>query len=45
MCLGDWSVLGLVNDSDVTAITVLPDVDGDGEDDMELEGGWDAIVS
>ena len=44
MCLGDWSLLDLVKDSDVTAITVLPDVDEDGEDDMELEEEWDAIL-
>ena len=28
----------------MTAVTVLPDVDGDGDDDMELEDGWDSIV-
>ena len=44
MCLGDWSVLGLVKNSDVTTITGPPDVDRDGEDDMVLEDGWNAIV-
>jgi len=37
-------MLGLVKDSDVTAITALPDVDEDCEDDLELEDGWDAIL-
>jgi len=44
MCLGDWSVLNLVKDLDVTSVTVLSDVDGDGDNDMELEDGWDSIV-
>jgi hypothetical protein len=40
LCLGNWSVLGYVKDKDITAITVLPEVEGDEE---ELEEGWDAI--
>ena len=44
MFLGDWSLLGLVKDTDVMAVTALPDVEGDGEDDIELEDRWDSIV-
>ena len=44
MCLGDWSLLGLVKDTDVMAVTAPPDVEGDGEDDIELEDRWDSIV-
>jgi hypothetical protein len=40
-CLTNWSLLGYVKDKDITAITVLPEVEGDEE---ELEEGWDAIV-
>jgi hypothetical protein len=40
MCLGDWSLLGLVKDKDVFAVTVQPEVDGNEE---ELLDGWDAI--
>ena len=46
MCLGDWSLLGLVKDSDVLAVAALPDADiveGDDENDIELEAGWDSI--
>jgi hypothetical protein len=39
LCLGDWSLLGYVKDSDITMITVLPEVIGD----EELEEGWDAM--
>ena len=41
MCLGNWSRLGYVRDKDVLAVTVLPDVDRDEEE--ELPDGWDAI--
>jgi hypothetical protein len=40
LCLGNWSLLGYVKDKDITAIIVLPEVEGDEE---ELEEGWDAI--
>lgn len=40
LCLGCWSILGLVKDSDVMAVTVLPEVVGEEE---ELDGGWDLI--
>jgi hypothetical protein len=41
ICLGSWSLLGLVKDSDVMAVTVLPEVEEDEE--PELEKGWDHI--
>ena len=42
MCLGVWSQMGLVKDSDITAVTVLPEVEGEEE---ELEWNWDSILS
>lgn len=40
MCLGTWSKLGLVKDSDVRAVTVLPEMKGD---DDEVADDWDRI--
>ncbi|KDR70620.1 hypothetical protein GALMADRAFT_76041, partial [Galerina marginata CBS 339.88] len=40
LCLGVWSLLGYVKDSDVKAAAVLPEVDGD---EQELPDNWDAI--
>ena len=42
MCLGAWSLLGFVKDSDVKAIVVLPELRAD-EDEDELEIHWDRI--
>jgi hypothetical protein len=42
MCLGSWSLLGLVKDTDIYAVTTLAEVEGDEE---ELADGWDAITS
>ena len=42
LCLGSWSLLGLVKDTDVLAVTVLDDVEGDEE--LELNDGWDSIL-
>ena len=42
ICLGSWSLLGLVKDGDVLAVGVLDDVKGDEE--PELEEDWDCIV-
>lgn len=39
LCIGDWSVRGLVKDKDVKAAAKLPDVD----EESELEDGWDKI--
>jgi hypothetical protein len=41
--LGDWSLLGLVKDKDILVVTSLPEVVGDEEE--ELEEGWDSITS
>ena len=41
--LGEWSLLGLVKDKDIFAVTVLPEVVGDEEE--EIEDGWDSIYS
>lgn len=40
LCLGCWSLLGLVKDKDILPITHLPDIEGN---EMELEDGWDLI--
>jgi hypothetical protein len=40
MCLGVWSLLGYVRDTDLKATAVLPEVIGNEE---ELEDGWDNI--
>ena len=35
MCLGDWSMLGLVEDADIKAVVKLPEVIDD--DDLDVE--------
>ena len=42
MCLGVWSLLGYVKDSDVKAVVVLLELRAD-EDEDELEIDWDRI--
>ena len=42
MCLGVWSLLGYVKDSDVKAVVVLPELRADKDED-ELEINWDRI--
>lgn len=42
LCLGSWSLLGYIKDSDVEAVARMPDIEGDVEE--ELEEGWDSIV-
>ena len=41
ICLGSWSLKGLVMDSDVLAVGFLADVEGDKE--LKLGEGWDCI--
>jgi hypothetical protein len=41
LCVGLWSLLGLVKDNDVLQVGILPDVEGDKE---ELGDAWDSIV-
>jgi hypothetical protein len=41
MCLGAWSLMGYVRDSDVKAVTMLPDLED--EEEEPLEENWDAI--
>lgn len=43
MCLGVWSRLGYVKDSDVKAVTNQPDLK-DGEAEPELKDNWAMIV-
>jgi hypothetical protein len=43
MCLGVWSLLGYVKDSDIKAVAILPEVPaGTKEDDLAV--GWDDIL-
>lgn len=37
LCLGCWSLLGLVKDSDVMPVARLPDLEGE---EGDLEDGW-----
>jgi hAT family C-terminal dimerisation region len=39
--LGSWSLLGMVRDEDVLKVALLQDVEG--EEEVELMDGWDAI--
>jgi hypothetical protein len=39
LCLGSWSLLGLVRDEDVLSIARLPDA----SHEVEMESGWDKI--
>lgn len=41
LCLGSWSLMGLVKDSDVKRVVVMDDAVG--EKDIVLPEGWDAI--
>ena len=41
LCLGAWSLMGMVKDKDVMKIAVLDDVEG--EEEEEFEDGWDSI--
>ena len=43
MCPSSWSLLGLVKDKDIFAVTTIAEVEGDKGDKEALEGGWDAI--
>ncbi|KXN86790.1 hypothetical protein AN958_09641, partial [Leucoagaricus sp. SymC.cos] len=40
LCLGEWSLFGMVKDADILSVTKLPGKQGDEE---ELEEGWDRI--
>ena len=44
MCLGVWSTMGYVSDSDVKAITTLPDLK-EGKEEQPFDDKWDAIIS
>jgi hypothetical protein len=41
MCLGVWSKMGYVKDTDMKSATILPEVDGEEE---ELAENWDRIT-
>lgn len=41
LCLGVWSLMGYVKDSDIEAAAILPEVDGEEE---ALANDWDDIL-
>jgi ribosomal protein S15P/S13E len=41
MCLQAWSLLGYIKNKDVLSVTWLLETEGD--DDEDLEDGWDDI--
>ena len=41
MCLQAWSLLSYVKNKDVLSVTWLPETEG--EDDKDIEDGWDDI--
>ena len=42
MCIGEWSHLGYVKDSDLKAIAMEPEVAANGKEG-DLVEGWDSI--
>ncbi|GLB45613.1 putative hAT family C-terminal dimerisation region [Lyophyllum shimeji] len=44
LCLGSWSLLGLVKDTDVLAVSSMNDVEGDADAEIALDDGWDSIL-
>ena len=42
LCLGTWSQLNLVKNGDVKTVSEMRDVKGN--DEVELEDGWDCIT-
>jgi len=43
MCLGVWSSLGYVKDSDIKAVVALPEVPTNQQED-QLVAGWDSVL-
>ncbi|KDQ56487.1 hypothetical protein JAAARDRAFT_132812, partial [Jaapia argillacea MUCL 33604] len=42
LCLGVWSLMGMVKDEDISKVVVMADVPAD-EEEAEFEDGWDSI--
>lgn len=43
LCLGDWISAGIIMNKDIVrAVSGLPDIEGD--DEVEMEAGWDRIL-
>ena len=42
MCLEAWSLMGFVQDCDVKAVTILPDLE-ENEEEEPLKENWDII--
>ena len=40
LCLGSWSLAGMVMDDDILKVALLNDIEGDEE---EFNDGWDSI--
>ena len=43
MCLGAWSLLGYVKDSDIKTIITLPELPASAKEDV-LAAGWDMVM-
>lgn len=46
LCLAQWSLLGMIHDSDIQSVVLLPEVpeeDGDSEGEVDMPDGWDDI--
>lgn len=41
LCVGAWSVLGLIKSEDARKVAQLEDIEGD--EDVEMDEGWDQI--
>jgi hypothetical protein len=41
LCLGSWSLIGMVKDEDMLKVAILEDEEG--EEEVELDDGWDVI--
>ena len=44
MCLGAWSRLGFVNDSDIKTVVRLPEIPANTKEE-DIAVGWDAILT
>ena len=42
LCVGNWSLHGMVKDTDASAVAQMPDIEGD--DEFEMEEGYDKIL-
>ena len=43
LCLGSWSLENLINKKDLSDTTALPEIEADGNEEYNMEEGWDEI--